>query len=104
MLGRPAAALRQLNAQKITHSFESAVANGTYKFAVTEADGKWSSGQNGRLDLKADARKRNVFQVGYPPVVPAFAVNPSQFHQFRTQQTIRPAAIQCLVHNSLIGV
>jgi hypothetical protein len=43
--------------------------------------------------LKADARKRNVFQVGNALVVAAFAVNPSQSDQFRTQQTIWPAAI-----------
>jgi hypothetical protein len=93
MLGGPAAALCQLDTQKITHAFKTAVTNGTHKFAVAKADREWSSGQNGRFDLKADARERNVFQVGYAPVMAAFAVNPSQFDQFRTQQTIWPAAI-----------
>ncbi len=47
MLGGPAAALCQFNAKKVTHAFETAIANGAYEFAVAIADGERSSGQNG---------------------------------------------------------
>ncbi len=103
VLAGPFAAVGQFHTKKVAYPLITAVAYGAEQFAIAVANGNGCSAGNSAFNLKANAGKRDVFQVGHAALLTTSGVLPAKLNQLSAEHTVGFAAVFCFLHTIHIG-
>jgi hypothetical protein len=84
VVARPLALFVQLDSQEISDVPEGTIADPPVELPVTIVNGYGGSGVDRFLDLQADARQRDIFEVRNPSACPAVLVFPGDVDEICT--------------------